>query len=71
MEAKSVLQQGMPTKQRAKDLNNKKNRTDQPGDGDYVGIGWDDLKNLPSDRVDDFQGAPVRVGLGSLPGGIV
>ncbi len=51
---------GDATKERAKDLNNN-NRTDQPEDGDYVEIGWDDLKNLPSGRVDDFQGAPVTV----------
>jgi hypothetical protein len=42
-------------------LNDNKNRTDLPGDSDYVDIQWDDLKNLPADRVTDFQGAPVRV----------
>jgi hypothetical protein len=47
--------------QTAKHLNNNKNRTDQPADADCVDVRWDDLSNLPSDRVDDFQGAPVRV----------
>jgi len=42
-------------------LNKSKNRTDVPGDSDYVEISWSDLKGLPSDRVDDFVGAPVRV----------
>jgi len=42
-------------------LNDNKNRTDLPGDSDYVEIKWDDLKNLPADRVADFQGAPVMV----------
>jgi len=41
-------------------LNDNKNRTDLP-DSDYVEIKWDDLKNLPADRVADFQGAPVTV----------
>lgn len=45
----------------AQSLNNNKNRTDMPGDSDYVDIGWSDLANLPSDRVGDFVGAPVRV----------
>lgn len=43
------------------DLNSNKNRTDLPGTTDYVQIGWDDLSNLPSDRITDFQGAPVTV----------
>jgi len=42
-------------------LNANKNRTDQPGEAAYVEISWDDLGSLPSDRVDDFQGAPVSV----------
>jgi hypothetical protein len=42
-------------------LNTNKNRTDVPGDSDYVDIAWTDLANLPSDRVDDFVSAPVRV----------
>src|SRR5579859_7278404 len=42
-------------------LNENKNRTDLPGDSDYVEIKWDDLKDLPADRVADFQGAPVTV----------
>jgi uncharacterized protein YgiM (DUF1202 family) len=40
-------------------LNDNKNRTDQPSS--YVAVSWDQLKNLPSDRVNDFQGAPVSV----------
>src|SRR5262249_19953378 len=42
-------------------LNDNKNRTDIPAPSDYVDIGWDDLKDLPSDRVTDFQGASVVV----------
>jgi Bacterial SH3 domain len=46
---------------RAQALNNNKNRTDMPGDSDYVEIGWNDLAGLPSERENDFVGAPVRV----------
>lgn len=42
-------------------LNTNKNRTDVPGTSAYVAINWDDLANLPSDRVGDFVGAPVTV----------
>lgn len=42
-------------------LNNNKNRTDEPGDADYVEISWGNLASLPSDRVNDFVGAPVSV----------
>ena len=42
-------------------LNTNKNRTDVPGESDYVEVGWSDLKTLPSDRVKDFVSAPVRV----------
>jgi len=42
-------------------LNTNKNRTDVPGESDYVDVGWSDLKSLPSDRVKDFVSAPVRV----------
>jgi hypothetical protein len=42
-------------------LNNNKNRTDLPGDSDYIDIGWSDLANLPADRIKDFVMAPVRV----------
>jgi hypothetical protein len=42
-------------------LNTNKNRTDIPSDADYVEVGWNDLANLPSDRVADFVSAPVRV----------
>jgi hypothetical protein len=52
---------GDTNRQTAKALNNNKNRTDVPGDTDYVDIAWDDLKDLPSNRKNDFVGAPVRV----------
>jgi hypothetical protein len=52
---------GDATDPNAQALNNNKNRTDLPGDSDYVEAKWDDLANLPSDRVNDFQGAPVSV----------
>ena len=45
----------------AKALDNNKNRTDIPGNSDYVGIAWSDLVSLPSNRVNDFVGAPVTV----------
>lgn len=47
--------------QKTQDLNNNKNRTDQPDDADYVEINWDDLKTLPKNRISDLQGAPVAV----------
>jgi hypothetical protein len=52
---------GKTTNPTAIALNNNKNRTDLPGDSDYVDIGWSDLESLPSDRVSDFVSAPVRV----------
>ncbi len=52
---------GNAKKPAAKALNTNKNRTDVPGDSDYVDIGWSDLESLPSDRVNDFVSAPVRV----------
>jgi len=42
-------------------LNNNKNRTDEPADSDLIPMSWDDLSNLPADRVNDIQGAPVSV----------
>lgn len=42
-------------------LNNNKNRTDEPADSDLISLAWDDLRNLPADRVNDIQGAPVSV----------
>jgi len=53
--------EGDATDQSTQDLNDNKNRTDIPGDADYVEVAWDDLKNLPKSRVNDFQGAPVLV----------
>ena len=52
---------GDATKPVPKALNTNKNRTDVPGDSDYVDIGWSDLANLPSNRINDFVSAPVRV----------
>ncbi len=52
---------GKTTNPTAIALNNNKNRTDLPGDSDYVDIGWSDLESLPSDRISDFVSAPVRV----------
>jgi hypothetical protein len=52
---------GDTNNQTAKGLNTNKNRTDVPGDSDYVDIAWDDLKGLPPTRKDDFVGAPIRV----------
>lgn len=52
---------GKTTNPTAIALNNNKNRTDLPGDPDYVDIGWSDLQSLPSNRVSDFVSAPVRV----------
>jgi len=52
---------GDATKKTPIALNTNKNRTDIPGDSDYVDIGWNDLANLPSDRIDDFVSASVRV----------
>lgn len=45
--------------ERSIELDQNKNRTDQPSF--YVPLSWDDVKNLPSDRRNDFQGAPVSV----------
>jgi hypothetical protein len=47
--------------EKMKELNNNKNRTDEPGPDDFVAIDWDDMKDLPVDRADDIQGAPVSV----------
>jgi hypothetical protein len=52
---------GDATNAAAKSLNTNKNRTDVPGDSNYVDIGWNDLASLPSDRIGDFVSAPVRV----------
>lgn len=52
---------GNATQANMKELNNNKNRTDEPGPSDYILIPWDDLKDLPTDKVADIQGAPVMV----------
>jgi uncharacterized protein YgiM (DUF1202 family) len=41
-------------------LNTDKNRTDIPGDSDYVDLTWSQLESLPTDQVDNFVSAPVR-----------
>jgi hypothetical protein len=51
--------EGDATPQKAKALNDNKNRTDVPAN--YVTIGWDQLKSLPAGRVSDLQGAAVSV----------
>jgi len=42
-------------------LDSNKNRTDIPDPGAYIPIDWNALANLPSDQVDQLQGAPVEV----------
>lgn len=51
--------EGDAANQKIQALNDNKNRTDQPSS--YVAVSWTQLKNLPTDRVSDFQGAPVSV----------
>jgi hypothetical protein len=43
------------------DLNNNKNRTDEPGPNDYVPVDWEAMENLPADKVNEIQGTPVAV----------
>ncbi|HLW52953.1 MAG TPA: SH3 domain-containing protein [Candidatus Angelobacter sp.] len=52
---------GDATNSTAIGLNTNKNRTDAPVASAYVQANWDDLANLPSNRVNDFVGAPVAV----------
>ena len=52
---------GNASDDKMKELNNNKNRTDEPGPDDFIAIDWDDMKNLPVDKADDIQGAPVSV----------
>jgi uncharacterized protein YgiM (DUF1202 family) len=47
--------------QRGQELNQNKNRTDQPDAASFVVIDWDSLKDLSASRINDFQGAPVTV----------
>jgi len=51
--------EGDATNHKIQALNHNKNRTDRPSN--YVAMSWEQLRNLPADRVDDFQGAPVSV----------
>ncbi len=44
-----------------KELDNNKNRTDEPGQNEYIPVDWDVMKDLPADKVSDIQGAPVQV----------
>ncbi len=52
---------GDATQANMQELNQNKNRTDEPGPSDPVEVAWNDLENLPKDRVADFEGAPVSV----------
>jgi hypothetical protein len=51
--------EGDATAAKIQALNDNKNRTDQPSN--YITVSWDQLKNLPADRVNDLQGAAVSV----------
>jgi hypothetical protein len=42
-------------------LDSNKNRTDTPNPGAYIPVDWNTLTNLPTDQVDQLQGAPVEV----------
>jgi hypothetical protein len=42
-------------------LDSNKNRTDIPNPGAYIPVDWNALTNLPTDQVDQLQGAPVEV----------
>ncbi|HJY82921.1 MAG TPA: hypothetical protein VKK81_17785 [Candidatus Binatia bacterium] len=52
---------GKTNDENKKTLNKNKNRTDIPSDEAYITIGWTALRDLPSDRSADLQGAPVSV----------
>jgi hypothetical protein len=52
---------GNTSNTKMKDLNNNKNRIDEPQPSDYVPIDWELLRDLPADKVSDIQGAPVSV----------
>src|SRR5262245_55645054 len=41
---------GNATDPKMQELNNNKNRTDEPADSDLIAISWDDLKDLPTDK---------------------
>jgi len=51
--------EGDATAQNIQALNTNKNRTDEPPS--YIPVSWDQIKNLPPDRVNDLQGAAVAV----------
>jgi uncharacterized protein YgiM (DUF1202 family) len=51
--------QGKSTDPNIQALNENKNRTDKPAS--YITVNWDQIKNLPPDRVNDLQGAAVSV----------
>lgn len=53
--------QGDAADPQMQELNNNKNRTDEPGDNDYIAVSWTDMNNLPAGSVNDIQGAPVSV----------
>jgi hypothetical protein len=51
--------EGDATNPKIQALNDNKNRTDTPSN--YITVSWDQIKNLPNNRANDLQGAPVTV----------
>jgi hypothetical protein len=43
------------------DLDNNKNRTDEPAPADYIAVNWAAMNSLPAAQVNAIQGAPVEV----------
>jgi hypothetical protein len=46
---------------KAQALDSNKNRIDIPNPGAYIPVDWNALANLPTDQVNQLQGAPVEV----------
>jgi hypothetical protein len=46
---------------RMQQLDNEKNRTDEPAPTEYISIGWEEMKDLPASDAGKIQGAPVSV----------
>lgn len=53
--------EGNTSDPKMQELNNNKNRSDEPGNSDFILVSWDEMNNLPADKVNDIQGAPVSV----------
>jgi hypothetical protein len=53
--------EGKTSNTKMQELNNNKNRTDEPAANDYIPIDWEAMKDLPAEKVDEIQGAPVAV----------